>query len=90
VSNSKFILFMNEIVVKFVVDHDNQMRKTRIISLKEQKKYLTEIEILMNFLIDEIDIKNEIDENRKFSNFDSVKYTTAKGYISAVINLYYQ
>jgi hypothetical protein len=43
----------------------------------------------MNFLIDEIDIKDEISENRKILNFDSVKYMTAKNYISAVINLYY-
>jgi hypothetical protein len=44
----------------------------------------------MNFFIDEINIKNKISENRKFSNFDPVKYTTTKNYISAVINLYHQ
>jgi hypothetical protein len=48
------------------------------------------MEILINFLIDEIDIKDEISENKKFLNFDSVKYTTVKNYISAIINLYYQ
>jgi hypothetical protein len=57
--------------------------------LKKQKRYLTEIEILMNFLIDEIDIKDKISEDRKLSNFDFVKYTTAKSYISAIKNLYY-
>jgi hypothetical protein len=48
------------------------------------------MEILINFFIDEIDIKNEISENRKPLNFDSVKYTTAKNYIFAIIDLYYQ
>jgi hypothetical protein len=43
----------------------------------------------MNFFIDEINIKDEISENRKFLSFDSVKYTTVKDYISAIINLYY-
>jgi hypothetical protein len=66
------------------------MRKARIIFLKEQKKYLAKIRILMNSFIDEIDIKNKISENKKFSNFDPIKYTTAKGYISAIINLYHQ
>jgi hypothetical protein len=47
------------------------------------------MKILMNSFIDEINIKNEISENRKFLNFDPVKYTTAKSYISAVMNLYY-
>jgi hypothetical protein len=51
---------------------------------------LTEIGILINFFIDEVDIKNEISENRKLLNFDPVKYTTAKDYIFAIINLYYQ
>jgi hypothetical protein len=45
--------------------------------------------ILINSFIDEIDIKDEISENRKFLNFDPVKYTTAKNYISAIIDLYY-
>jgi hypothetical protein len=45
--------------------------------------------MLMNSFIDEINIKNEIDENRKIFNIDPVKYTTVKNYISAVINLYY-
>jgi hypothetical protein len=65
------------------------MRKTKIIFLKEQKRYLAEIEILINFFIDEIDIKDEISENRKFLIFDPVKYTTVKNYISAIINLYH-
>jgi hypothetical protein len=51
---------------------------------------LAEIEILIDFFIDEIDIKDEIDEDRKFSNFDFVKYMTAKNYISAIIDLYHQ
>jgi hypothetical protein len=89
VSNSKFILFINEIVIRLVVNHDNQMKKTRIISLKKQKRYLTEMEILINSFTDEINIKNEINENKKLSNFDPVKYTTAKNYISAIINLYH-
>jgi hypothetical protein len=89
VSDFKFILFINEIVVRFIVNLDNQIRKMKIIFLKKQKRYLTEIGILINFFIDEIDIKNKIGENRKFSNFDPVKYTTAKNYISAIINLYY-
>jgi hypothetical protein len=66
------------------------MRKARIISLREQKRYLAKIEILMDFLIDEVDIKNEIGEDRKFLSFDPVKYTTVKNYISAVMDLYYQ
>jgi hypothetical protein len=61
----------------------------RIIFLKEQKRYLMEIKNLMDSFIDEIDIKNKINENRKVSNFDSVKYITAKNYISAIINLYH-
>jgi hypothetical protein len=89
VSDFKFILFMNEIVVRLIVNHDNQIRKTRIIFLKKQKKYLTEIEILINSFIDEINIKNKIGENKKFSNFDPVKYMTAKNYISAIMNLYH-
>jgi hypothetical protein len=65
------------------------MRKAKIIFLKKQKKYLAEIKILMNFFIDEINIKDKISENKKLSNFDPVKYMTAKDYISAIINLYY-
>jgi hypothetical protein len=48
------------------------------------------MKILINFFIDEVDIKNEIDEDKKILNFDPVKYTTAKNYISAIINLYHQ
>jgi hypothetical protein len=47
------------------------------------------MEFLIEIFIDEINIKNEISENRKFLNFDLVKYTTVKDYISAVINLYH-
>jgi hypothetical protein len=65
------------------------MKKARIISLKKQKKYLAEIGISIDFFIDEIDIKNDIGENKKIFNFDSVKYTTVKDYISAIINLYH-
>jgi hypothetical protein len=43
----------------------------------------------MNSFIDEIDIKDKIGEDKKLLNFDSVKYMTAKGYISAIINLYH-
>jgi hypothetical protein len=65
------------------------VRKARIIFLRKQKRYLAEIRILMNSFIDEIDIKDKISENRKFLSFDPVKYTTTKGYISTIIDLYY-
>jgi hypothetical protein len=67
VSDSKFILFINEIVVKLVVNHDNQMKKAKIIFfLKKNRKYLADIEILMNFFINEINIKNKINGDKIF------------------------